>query len=432
MVRFFDMNYLKKQIESGTFLIIVLCLTPALALIIKGWASACFLLSMMVSLIYLLKTQANFRFDFYQELARNKKLLILIAFPLVLPIITVSITSLFKGTLEIRDLDGPSRYIFALIFLVFLLKRIIPLNWIFVAITSLPILTFFLIDFTEKKAWATTSRLTVHFIDPITFGSICLTFAMLSLIIFFHKKAKNFLRIISLISCVLGIYLSIKSESRTGWIALPIVIFLIIKYQTNTNFFRSIIVSLLLVITLGIFSYNFSTIVKNRFDAAVLDLKKYKWNEVNENTSLGERISYIRMGWYYMTLRPLTGWEGLNFLDHKDDARVALHSSPEIREGVKGGGFHNEYINNAVKFGIFGFIYSVLLVLLPGIFFTKILYFDRKNISALLGLTLTVMYFFSGLTYQVLDFKFTISLYCAVLMLLVASSINMTNKIPQN
>ena len=78
------------------------------------------------------------------------------------------------------------------------------------------------------------------------------------------------------------------------------------------------------------------------------DIKAYQWNDMNQNTSVGERLSYMRMGWYYMTLRPMTGWKNLDFLVHKDDSQVAIYASPEIRLGVKGGGFHNEYITNAI------------------------------------------------------------------------------------
>ncbi len=345
--------------------------------------------------------------------------------PLILPIVVVFLTSALKGNLSFRIFDGPSRYIFALIILIYLVKNKIQIQEKFIfGILLMPIVTLLLIDFTEKKEWSVEiQRLTVYFIDPIVFGSICLTFSSLALVTFFSRNKSITVTILSLIGFVCGSYLSILSGSRTGWLAFPFIIFIILRYEINLNSLKSFLLTGIITVSLSFSLFNLSGTVNNRISSMISDINDYQWNDVNKNTSGGERISFIRMGWYYMTLRPLTGWNGLDYLVHKDDLAVAKYASLDTRLGVKGGGFHNEFINNGVKYGFFGLLFSLFLVILPAIFFIKKLSNNQKNISAILGLALSIMYFFSSLTYQVLDFKFTISLYSILLITLVASSL---------
>jgi O-antigen ligase len=154
------------------------------------------------------------------------------------------------------------------------------------------------------------------------------------------------------------------------------------------------------------------------------DIKAYQWNDVNENTSIGERISYMRMGWYYMTLRPMTGWKNLDFLVHKDDPQITKHASPEIRVGVKGGGFHNEYITNAVQYGLPGLLYTLFLFIGPGLFFIFHLTVEPSSKVGLAGLVLIITQSISSLSYQVLDFKFTASLYAMMIIAFAAAAMH--------
>jgi O-antigen ligase len=120
----------------------------------------------------------------------------------------------------------------------------------------------------------------------------------------------------------------------------------------------------------------------------------------------------------------MTGWENLNFLVHKDDPEIAIHASPEIRIGVKGGGFHSEYITNAVKYGVGGFLYTLILFIGPCIFFVMHLKNQPNSLIGLVGLIFIIAQSISSLTYQVLDFKFTASLYAMMIVSLAAAAIH--------
>lgn len=418
-------NHSKNLVYSNFIIALTVCLTPMLSLLIKGWASTCLFIAFAISFISLIGKDFPSTLLFLKSLKKDKSLIFLVMIPLILPIVVVFLTSALKGNLSFRIFDGPSRYIFALIILIYLVKNKIQIQEKFIfGILLMPIVTLLLIDFTEKKEWSVEiQRLTVYFIDPIVFGSICLTFSSLALVTFFSRNKSITVTILSLIGFVCGSYLSILSGSRTGWLAFPFIIFIILRYEINLNSLKSFLLTGIITVSLSFSLFNLSGTVNNRISSMISDINDYQWNDVNKNTSGGERISFIRMGWYYMTLRPLTGWNGLDYLVHKDDLAVAKYASLDTRLGVKGGGFHNEFINNGVKYGFFGLLFSLFLVILPAIFFIKKLSNNQKNISAILGLALSIMYFFSSLTYQVLDFKFTISLYSILLITLVASSL---------
>lgn len=419
---FLSIDFFKKLSVEKRTVVFVLCIAPSFSLLIKGWVSSCFFFALVICLYIIVKEYTKNYYQF-KNFFNNNNLNWLILLPLALPFTVIFFSSLVKDSFVPRIFDGPSRYLLSIIILLVLsYKKFSIKNMVINAISLMPTVTLIFIFFIEKREWSASDRLTIYFIDPIIFGSICLTFSALSLIIFLSKNIQIYQRIISFIGIISGCYLSLESESRTGWLGLPVIIILLFIYRTKLNIFITLFYTIVITFTLGFTLYKSNTVFENRFNAVVSDISQYKWNEVNTNTSVGERISFIRMGWYYMTLRPLTGWEGLDFLVHKDDISIARHASPDTRVGVKYGGFHNEYINSAVKYGLPGLIYSLILFIFPALFFIKSLLINKENLPALVGLSCTIMYMISSISYQVLDFKFTATLYSILLILLVTSS----------
>lgn len=411
--------------SSEKIAVFIITLFPIFGLLVKGWVSAILFLSVLISVIYFFKKSKLKLKTLREEITRSRLNYLLIVIPFSLPIGIVLISSLAKGHLEWRDFDGPSRYLLSLLVFFFLVSIKQSLEeWISYTVPLMPILTILIIDFTEKKHWALSSRLSVYFIDPLIFGSLSLAFGLISMVFLSYQYRFSWKSIFYLISMLSGFYLSYASESRTGWFAIPIALFILIKYKYKFNFIKTFIITSLIAMLIALGTYHFSDVIKKRTNEMFDDIKAYQWNDVNENTSVGERISYIRMGWYYMTLRPMTGWKNLDFLVHKDDSQITKYSSPEIRVGVKGGGFHNEYITNAVHYGIPGLLYTLFLFIGPGLFFIFHLKVEPTSKVGLAGLVLIVTQSISSLSYQVLDFKFTASLYAMMIIALAAAAMH--------
>jgi O-antigen ligase len=399
---------------------------PIFALIIRGWVSSILFLCLSISLFYLVKNQ-SFKYSIFQEeFSKKNNLLLLIVLAFVLPIISIFLTSLGKFRFNWGDFDGPSRYLFAIIFLFFLLRYKLNIGrFLIFSISLMPITTFLLINVVEKKGWASAlPRTTIYFIDPITFGSLCLSFGLLGLTLLSEKQRNNWVYIWFGLSMLSGFYLSISSESRTGWLAVPIIFFLLLKVRLGISYLKTLIISTILISITSVVLYQSSEIVKNRFNQVTQEISSYQWNEGNNSTSIGERISYIRMGWHLILQKPLTGWANLDFTPQLESPEFSKFATPSTRLGVKGGGFHNEFINNGVKYGIPGIFFTILLFLGPAIFFLKVLKMHSTNRYAVLGIVYITAQAISSLSYQVLDFKFTASLYALMIVTLAYSALN--------
>ena len=405
---------------------------PIFTLIIRGWTSAMLFFCLLISLFYLIKNQ-SLTFSFLrEEFYKKHRQLLFIILAFVIPTISILLTSLGKFQFYWHDLDGPLRYVFAVIFLLFLIscKPAIEKYLIF-SITLMPVVTALLINFLEKKGWSvvTLTRTTVSFIDPITFGSLCLTFGLLSLVLLSEKEIKIAQFLWYALSCFCSFYLSISSESRTGWLAVPIVLFLILKTRMSISYLRTFILSTAIVVMASFALYQSSEIFHNRFNQVVDEINSYEWEQGVNLTSTGERISYIRMGWHLILQRPLTGWANLDLSPKLESPEFSKFAGPATRLGVKGGGFHNEFINNGVKYGVLGLIFSILLFLGPAIFFFQILKTHNNNRYALLAIVYITAQAISSLSYQVLDFKFTASLYALMIVTLAYSALNTAREI---
>ena len=412
---------------------------PIFSLILRGWTSTFLFFYLLISLVYLVKNRllspSAFKDKFYSENPR----LLFIVIPFAMPIISIFLASMGKQIFAWHDFDGPSRYIFATIFLLFLLYRRPDIRkYLILSITLMPVITTVLIRYIHSEGWSLSSRLTVYFIDPITFGSLCLSFGLLSFAIASQNLRHNLVFLWCCLSACCGLYLSLASESRTGWLSIPFTLFLILIYVFRISFIKTTILSLIITTLATLALYQTSDIVHNRVDQSLADVKSYQWvgGELN-STSIGDRISFARIGWSLMMQRPFTGWANLDPTFHLDNSEFSNFANAATRLGVWGGGFHNEFINNGAKYGVFGFIFSIALLLGPGIFFVQILRNQRNNRFALLGVIFIIAQGISCLSYQVLDFKFTSSLYALMIVSLayLASSelqLNLLNEINKN
>ncbi len=418
------MHFFKSNIN-----LFILTSFPIFTLIIKGWTSAILFFCLLISLIYFFKNRELTRIAFYQEFFQKPTALLFILIAFTFPVISILLTSVANMEFNWKNLDGPSRYLFAIIFLFFLLRCQPDIGKMLTfSISLMPVMTFLLIDSVEKKGWSSSlARTTSYFIDPITFGSLCLSFGLMALVLLSETQAKKFRYLWYGLSMLCGLYLSISSESRTGWLAVPIVLFLLLKVRLRISYVKTLIFSTVLIGITSFTLFHSSEIVKNRLNQAVEDISSYQWHGGENSTSIGERISFMRMGWHLMMQKPMAGWANIDFTPQLERPEFSKFAAPATRLGVKAGGFHNEFINNGVKYGILGFLFTLLLFLGPAVFFFKILKMDPDNRYALLAIVYITAQGVSALSYQVLDFKFTASLYALMIVTLAYSALKYGN-----
>jgi O-antigen ligase len=145
---------------------------------------------------------------------------------------------------------------------------------------------------------------------------------------------------------------------------------------------------------------------------------------MNADTNVGVRISWVRIGWHFFLIHPLSGWGDQGLEKNINDEAIAVHASKASRDGILIAGFHNDFVANAVRYGIGGFIATVGIFLLPLLFFTYCLRYKKVESYAMAGIGYVLIQSASSLSYHVLDFKFVASFYALMISVLLGVIVN--------
>ena len=272
-------------------------------------------------------------------------------------------------------------------------------------------------------------RLSTYFVDPLYFSAICQVLAMICLAnLLFCKNKSAVIRFLYLILTALGFYLAIKSQSRTGMLGVPLII-LFFTYQSISHLFSKVkmIIFLASVLFSVVIFTSLEPTLHVRFLTAINDVTSYKWNSLNEvDTSVGLRISFVRMAWFYFCLNPVGGWGDLGWMTEMNRPEITAFATEFARNFPKAG-FHNEILTNAVHFGLFGLIASICVFLVPFIFFYRNRNHTNQSVKflSIQGLSFVTMMFVSSLSTEVLSLKFCASFYGFMIAVNVGSIIQL-------
>jgi O-antigen ligase len=421
-----------------TSFLMVVTAFPLFSLILKGWVSAILYLSAFISLILLVR---KVKIKYFQNREKNvlevwlteKNIFLnLVIISFCLQLITVFVVQTLHGNYMISRYDAPLRYLLGVIILLAIIVYKPNIKTLFLIFISLaPIVTYFLIPFVPKTFWSTqVDRLSNHFIDPLIFGYVSLSLGTLSAINWFYSSNKISVKsFIYFFGAVSGAYLSLRSGSRTGWFALPIVFFLFIFFDSRLGNLNKILLSSILTVVIGMASYNLSDVVKNRVDSMAAEISAYQWNEVTDDSSIGHRISWARIGLYYFSIHPLVGWNEKDLRSNINDDFVSSFSSQSSREELIAVGFHSDYFSRLVRYGILGIFSLFMLFAAPLIFFWRFRQNHQVLIFTRLGIAYVIFQAIGSLTYHILDFKFMASFYSMMIAVLVGLIINNKDKI---
>jgi O-antigen ligase len=419
---------LKTLREEPALVLFKLCLAlaPMGLLFVRHWFEVFFSLASLMALWLLLRGESS------SETKGDSSWVGVFGVVFCLPILAILISQQLRDDFDLARYDAPSRFIFAIPILLVLIKRRISivgvLEW---ALPLSLILTVAAWHWLPKTNWAgDPNRLTTYFIDPLSFGRLCLELGLLSLLMVGRCAGRNtvycvLLNGLKLAAVVIGLGFSIYSGSRTGWLGLPIILFFFLTRAFPFKRFYSSLLAIGLMVTVSIGFYSVSTNVHDRVQLAWQEASGYKRGELNPDNSVGMRISFARMGWYYFKLQPLEGWGDRGFADHVNDPAISRYATQYTREFALTAGFHNEITTNAVRAGVWGLISSLAIFLVPLLFFARVvLQGGAGSTVAFLGFCYVVMEFIAGMSTEVLNLKFTATFYACMLALWLAATIN--------
>ena len=403
----------------------LLCLLSILPLglfTVKGWASglsfACAALAILIITSRSLNPKMNEQDAFWIQL-------LLLMF--TLPLFSVMLSSALRGEWIWANFDSASRFFIAApIFYVVFRNKIRPTHqWQYlipIGLILTLISTAFLPGYYGVINLFDSSRLAIYFVDPLTLGYLSLTLGMLSFFgINMYSKDRWFVIILKIIGAAVGFYISLKTQSRTGWLAIPLALFLLLWLHGPKNKILSTFIALIISVVLTISIYQASPTVQNRVHDALVDLKNYKLYQVNSESSIGERISFVRMGFHYYKLSPLYGWGLQGYMVHANDPELVVFASESTRASpARGSLFHSEFTTNAVAYGLLGIIYTLLIFFAP---LTLCIYQWARGVNPRLcafGIVYLLCEIVSSLSTEIFGLKFAASFHAVFLACLCA------------
>ncbi|MDI1362012.1 O-antigen ligase [Methylotenera sp.] len=400
-----------KNVSAEQLFTLSLAISPLFLLTVSGWmtriVAVCALLAIYVffrNKSYILKSADSYKNAFDIKL---------LSITFSLPIIAILLGQSFRGQFAWDYYDSPLHILICIFVIWAMLKnspRVVELlSYIFPIVTLLALANIV----THPNLFWGATRLSTQAVDPLEFGSLSLTFGLMSLIsIKLHRHYSKLLILYKLIGFGSGIYLSIASGSRTGWLAIPIIGLIWIYFDNGIFTFKKKFIAGIGIITVIIFSYFLSTTVQQRAEMAANEISNYHWNDQNKDSSVGARISFARIAVFLLEKKPLSGWGDGNFESVINDSALDFAEMPTKMTALTAG-FHNDITANMVRSGIWGLISTLALFFIPAIFFVKNLRSANKKIRdvAFLALAFLTCQFISSLSMEVLNLRYSASFY---------------------
>jgi O-antigen ligase len=266
----------------------------------------------------------------------------------------------------------------------------------------------------------------VSIANPIPFGNFALLFGVLSLLLIFSGKENNrfgWVKVLSILGFISGIYTSVASGTRGGWVAIPLFIWIIWNCFGSKRKSTTYAVVVAIVVVLPLIAYLVPAI-SDRLAQGFSEAKSYLsrttlWAAGEVTTSIGIRLDMWTTGIEAFRSAPLfgLGFAGFNeFLNYRIEMGLS-HPALEA-EGFKH--LHCEIITTGAKLGLLGL--CALAVLWVG----GIRWFLRditKNVSAgKIFRAMGLITFTAMIAYSMTDSMFGMTLHPMVYAMLLGIS----------
>ena len=325
----------------------------------------------------------------------------------------VGVVTNFIHHLPSRHYDNFSRFLFAIPVLLLLLRFPIKLIylWSGIALGALGAGIVAVVDFYvygELRAGG--------YNNPIQFGDIAMLFSCVLMAGFaWAKQHSRSMIIIFFVGFMSGIWASLLSGARGGWLVLPFAIglfYLVNDLHKNTK--KSAIFIFAVLCFCG-FAYYFlsPSLLQSRINDVISDLQQY-FHANNANTSLGARITLWQASLPLIAEHPLLGWGSVaNYVNLSGD-------KAEIFQRFNH--FHNDFLDALVKRGLLGGMALLMIYVVPGVLFYRQL---KQCVSAkaplvYASLLLIVATFVFGLTQSFFSHSSGVMVYVFLLVILWA------------
>lgn len=420
-----QMNHLRRYANNVEVVALLVFLLPIFFLTIKGWFNSISFILFFISLWFVAKDISYYLRD------RSQKFFICLAC-LVFPFVSQVLVLSLRGDLVASSLDGPSRFLIAAAIFVLLsrmdVSRLMRL-FSYGALLSIPITFIFLIvrfsPFLNQGDVVTKwgGRWCMSFGDPITFSIYFAGIFGLALGFDFKGKNKFFKLSAYLLLLVISGFVLVRTESRSSWGGFLLVCLIWVSTVPRTALQRVAVV--ILFVSSSIAIYKFDETVNRRTNNMVSEFL-----EGREVTSVGMRMSLLRLDLDMIISRPILGWRDGETPESLEGAFFSRNfvEKEEVLKVKALAGSHTEFTGQLVGKGlIFGAINLLVLFVYPFFIFISHFWKSKQNLacSKYFGFFLCMLTLLIGsFGVQILNLKMFATFYAMILVLIFASYVS--------
>lgn len=321
----------------------------------------------------------------------------------LLSIFLLAVITLFLHNEKLKLLDQSSRFFLAIPVLWFLLGQPPRLTYLWAGLATGSItaagVAFWQLHVLELE------RATGFVTSAIPFGNLGLVMGILCAAGLFwvptRRGHRNFWRILLSAGALAGVYCSLASGSRGGWIALPPVVFIFfIAFLNRANLRRAIVLIAILVLIVAVLFEVSGTGIRARIDEATQQIDNYT-EQHDAESSVGARLEAWRAALLNIPEKPLLGWSPPQY---QERLRSQVQSGQVRPYVLHLSNSHNNYIEVLLFQGVIGLITLLALYFFAFIFFfRRVFALDRTTkVIAVCGSSFLVSFFVFGLTHVIL------------------------------
>lgn len=405
------------RLTENLWLKLLLFLFPLCYMVIQHWSNVFALLLFLTAVYGCFRTRKTLFRDFTPSCYW-------ICIALASPFVGTLLAGLLRGSWMFRELDSPSRFLLAIPVFLYIREKRLDVASIFEYALPLTLLinilavTVFHLTYHEYAPRFGTSAS-----DPLIFGDTSLILGFMLLAVVAPQGAEPFYRrALKYGAYAMGLFLSLGSQSRSGWCAFP---FLLLAYVIlnwgDASKKRVALFFLLHLVFIAILFYLVPSL-HARLLNWVYETSSYV-NQTNLDTSEGLRLVIWKIALVLFQAHPWLGYgDSHNFYPFLTQSNITSFASPAAIDTLHCCGPHNELLGNMLYTGVFGIIRVVLLFCVP--FYIFVRYCQRAlpiSAAARMGLMYVLGLACTSVTIEVFTLKYSATFYAVMIAALVGS-----------
>jgi O-antigen ligase len=394
---------------------LLLLLYPTLMFVIKGGMNSVFLCMILLALAVRIVPSLRIK---KVEWCRDWTSYVLAMLAMS---VAIFITQLYHQKFDARPYDAASRYWLAILVFLMLIRfnpkvfRVLQVAFPIAVIITLPM----------AREW--DGRTGIDTLDLIHYGDFALVLGVMSLFSINWFGCDNLpLRTLKVLGFVAGVYASVASGSRGGWLAIPLFIAIYVYFQMPRISKKLFVLGCITATLTAAISYLGSNTVSQRLDYFRSEVTTF--NEGNRDTSTGVRWQLYKAAVEIIAQHPMYGVGPQGFALEMQPLQEAGKITPLAAQYGRGE-VHNDILSKAVGMGVFGLVAIIAIYLVPlGMFWraTKSSSEIARR-SGVLGITFVSGFMVFGLTVEILNLTMATAFFGFTVAVLLAACYNTSN-----